>query len=335
MTKLAGSVSARWYDPTNGAYQAVVGSPFDNSGSRQFTPPGKNSSEDEDWILILETNQTNHVPTPSITPPPNETGTPTGTPTSTSTPPETATGTSTPTGTATPTKTLTPTATGTPTLTTTYSLLPTNTPTPMATDTATPTKTRTPTKTSTATRTKTSTPTVTSTATPTFTPTPPTPGSITIGETNILSNDDSGNGNLLVAQQVVLSQNATIQSLSFYVASPAGRLRLGIYDDAGGKPQTLRAQTAEFTPALGWNTQDVVTSTLLAAGTYWLAYLPESNNLHFRLALNGSAQYYGYPYGAMPTTFSNSPQSGSYHWSFYATLFVGPTPTVTPTPKPT
>jgi hypothetical protein len=169
----------------------------------------------------------------------------------------------------------------------------------------------------------TSTPTRTPTGTsPTITPTPTStvPGGMTIGETNILSTDDSGNGNLLVAQQAFLSQSATIQSLSFYVASPSGQLRLGIYDDAGGNPGTLRAQTAAFTPSVGWNTQNVLSPVLLPAGTYWLAYLPQSNNLHFRVAMTGSARGYSYSFGAMPTTFSSSPLSAAVHWSLYATL---------------
>ncbi|MBE7554299.1 MAG: hypothetical protein HS126_24855 [Anaerolineales bacterium] len=154
-------------------------------------------------------------------------------------------------------------------------------------------------------------------------PTPTVSGPITIGETNILSSDDSGNGNLLIAQQAVLSQNATLQSLSFYVASASGQLRLGLYDDAGGNPGTLRAQTTAFTPVVGWNTRNVVTPVQLPAGTYWLAYLAQSNNLHFRVALTGSARGYSYSFGAMPTTFSSSPMSASVHWSLYATLLNG------------
>lgn len=54
MSKLAGLTTALWYDPTNGKYAKVSGSPFANSGDRQFTPPGSNSSGDGDWILVLE-----------------------------------------------------------------------------------------------------------------------------------------------------------------------------------------------------------------------------------------------------------------------------------------
>lgn len=56
MTKLAGQVTARWYDPTSGQYQAVSGSPFANTGSQQFTPPGDNADGEADWYLVLETN---------------------------------------------------------------------------------------------------------------------------------------------------------------------------------------------------------------------------------------------------------------------------------------
>ena len=199
---------------------------------------------------------------------------------------------------------------------------------------------RTPTPTQKPTGTPTSMPTNTPIYTPTGLPTNTQSGTFTIGETNILSNDDSGNGNLLVAQQANLSQSGTIQQLSFYVATAAGQLRLGIYDDASGRPGTLKAQTAAFTPGPGWNTQNVLTPTVLPVGTYWLTYLPESNNLHFRIdPSNGSARYYSYAFGSMPGTFSNSPQSGTFHWSFYATLSTGvvasPTSTRTSTLTPT
>jgi hypothetical protein len=136
-----------------------------------------------------------------------------------------------------------------------------------------------------------------------------------------LSGDDSGNGNLLVAQQTSLSQSATIQSLSFYVSTAVGQLRLGIYDDAGGRPGTLKAQTLAFTPVVGWNTRSVQTPVLLPAGTYWLVYLPQSDSLHFQVdRTTGSASYYSYTFGAMPSTFSSSATSGTFHFSFYATL---------------
>ena len=54
MSKLASMATARWYDPTNGAYVNIDGSPVANMGSRKFTPPRSNSSGDGDWVLVLE-----------------------------------------------------------------------------------------------------------------------------------------------------------------------------------------------------------------------------------------------------------------------------------------
>jgi len=58
MDKVSGkSVKAQWYDPTNGKFQRIVDSPFANTGSRQFTPPGKNSTGSRDWVLVLESEK--------------------------------------------------------------------------------------------------------------------------------------------------------------------------------------------------------------------------------------------------------------------------------------
>jgi hypothetical protein len=53
MTKLRGTVTARWFDPTNGAYSSISGSPFANTGSHNFSTPGNNAAGDPDWCLVL------------------------------------------------------------------------------------------------------------------------------------------------------------------------------------------------------------------------------------------------------------------------------------------
>jgi len=106
---------------------------------------------------------------------------------------------------------------------------------------------------------------------------------VTVGETAVLTKADSGNGNLLVAQEASLAQSATIQSMAFYVTAAAGELVLGIYDATGpsGGPGILVAQTAAFTPEVGWNVTATTTTPTLAAGKYWLAYFPSSGALSF------------------------------------------------------
>jgi hypothetical protein len=54
MSRLTGTTTARWYDPTSGEYADVKGSPFANEGSGQFMPPGANKSGEGDWVLVLE-----------------------------------------------------------------------------------------------------------------------------------------------------------------------------------------------------------------------------------------------------------------------------------------
>ena len=53
MADLTGSVTAQWYDPTNGTFTSISGSPFASSGSHRFTTPGNNSAGDSDWVLLL------------------------------------------------------------------------------------------------------------------------------------------------------------------------------------------------------------------------------------------------------------------------------------------
>jgi hypothetical protein len=54
MAKLTASVTAHWFDPTSGAYLAIAGSPFANTGSRSFTTPATRADGSSDWVLVLE-----------------------------------------------------------------------------------------------------------------------------------------------------------------------------------------------------------------------------------------------------------------------------------------
>ena len=57
ISKLSGpAVTARWYDPAAGTFPQITGSPFANTGDRQFTPPGNNADGpgNDDWVLVLQ-----------------------------------------------------------------------------------------------------------------------------------------------------------------------------------------------------------------------------------------------------------------------------------------
>lgn len=64
MGKLSGNVTTQWYNPTSGAYSTISGSPFPNSGSRNFTTPGDNGTGTNDWVLVLDASGQ----VPSLTP---------------------------------------------------------------------------------------------------------------------------------------------------------------------------------------------------------------------------------------------------------------------------
>jgi hypothetical protein len=70
MSRLAAAATARWFDPSSGAYASVTGSPFANSGARAFTTPGPNRDGDGAWALVLETQPVEtQPPTTAVTAP--------------------------------------------------------------------------------------------------------------------------------------------------------------------------------------------------------------------------------------------------------------------------
>jgi len=68
MSKLSAPAVTRWYDPASGTFVSITGSPFTNSGTRSFTPPGPNSDGDGGWVLALETNPPPDPPPPPVKP---------------------------------------------------------------------------------------------------------------------------------------------------------------------------------------------------------------------------------------------------------------------------
>ena len=55
IAKVAADAKARWFDPTDGSTQPATGNPWRETPWLEFTPPAKNASGDEDFLLVLET----------------------------------------------------------------------------------------------------------------------------------------------------------------------------------------------------------------------------------------------------------------------------------------
>jgi len=49
-----GRVTARWFNPTDGRYTTVAGSPFENTQPQRLTTPGDNGTGENDWLLVLD-----------------------------------------------------------------------------------------------------------------------------------------------------------------------------------------------------------------------------------------------------------------------------------------
>jgi peptidoglycan hydrolase-like protein with peptidoglycan-binding domain len=153
---------------------------------------------------------------------------------------------------------------------------------------------------------------------------------LTFGETSILGGVDSGNAGIVEAQNATLSQTATVRSLSFYIRSGSGSIRLGIYDASGpnGNPGKLLAQTASVSAVRGWNTANVTAPVTLPAGTYWLAYEVSNDSLGFNDGITSGVRnvWASQSFGSLPTTFSTDVDGDRYHFSLYASFDTKPLP---------
>jgi hypothetical protein len=125
-----------------------------------------------------------------------------------------------------------------------------------------------------------------------FAPEAVQPTTVTFGDTAVETGTAGNLGGALDAQATTLTTPGTLQSLSIYVDTSAGKLALGLYDagGAGGGPGKLLASTPVTTPTTGWNTIPVTSKVPLAAGNYWLAVTVDSNPMVLRRVLSGSAK---------------------------------------------
>ena len=57
-TQMSGDMITRWYDPTNGSFHNVTGSPFSLAdGSVSIPTPGTNGAGNADWVLVIQDNR--------------------------------------------------------------------------------------------------------------------------------------------------------------------------------------------------------------------------------------------------------------------------------------
>ena len=154
-------------------------------------------------------------------------------------------------------------------------------------------------------------------------------GTISLGTENtimgvdkIYTQDDNGNSGYMNAYQYKLGKDATLQSLSVYVKTAAGKARMAVYSDVSGRPGTKLAETAEFTPVVNWNSVNVTTPIKLIAGNYWISIQLSDDLFTSRSEWTGGKSYSFNPhtYGTYENTYPTTGRDSFMLTSIYATL---------------
>lgn len=116
--------------------------------------------------------------------------------------------------------------------------------------------------------------------------------------------DDAVNG-YLNGTKYDLSEEGIIQSISLYLYTAAGNIRLAIYTDDAGAPGSLLCVTASTAASTGWNNLNTLTNPTLAAGTYWLVYQTDHADSHIGTEMGAANQlcWKSYAYAEYPETW--------------------------------
>ncbi len=131
----------------------------------------------------------------------------------------------------------------------------------------------------------------------------------------------------------------TVTTLHAYILGANGdSFTMGIYTNSGSTPGSLIASSASQAAVNGWN-NFAITTTQLAAGTYWIAAGTNSSaSLEFALddSTNGADATDGYIEGSviMPATYSGGSgpnQQSFYFYGDYCVAGTSPTPVNSPT----
>jgi hypothetical protein len=147
---------------------------------------------------------------------------------------------------------------------------------------------------------------------------------IKLGNTEILTVNETTNSKNLEMNRISVHQTAVIKSLSLYVESGSGNMRMALYNDDSGKPGQKIATTEDFAVTTGWNTKDLNYQLQLLPGEdYWIGYQTDSDNLAVKTEAAGGNNYsyqIGYSTG-MPKGLEGRPKTETLErCSMYANL---------------
>jgi hypothetical protein len=157
---------------------------------------------------------------------------------------------------------------------------------------------------------------------------------ITFGETASTGSAVDNNANTLLWQQADLSANGVAQQACITVTSATGGVWLGVYSAQG--QQEVAVQIPALVPGKNCVTTPPVP---LAAGTHYLAHLPQNITNYQKLTTSGVGYGPGawapLSYGAgLPPTLPAAGGTDTVHWMVYWVVSTAPLPSPSPSSSP-
>jgi fibronectin type 3 domain-containing protein len=151
------------------------------------------------------------------------------------------------------------------------------------------------------------------------------------GNTNIGTSDDSAPNAYIVGGKYSPTSSGTVTQISFYVRLDAsGHVKVAIYSDTSGAPNTLLAQSNPVAVGTSFTWVNFSINQAVVGGTnYWLCWITDTSNMRFKENA-GSTNQEAYSSSSAYPTFPNTFPSPSYHNlapSIYATINYVPTNT--------
>ena len=125
----------------------------------------------------------------------------------------------------------------------------------------------------------------------------------TIGDNSSSCGDETGYAR---ASLIVPSNNGTLQTIGINVKTASDVIRLAIYDDSGGSPNNLLAETNDTSISTDWNDLNISAINITSGTNYWLGVQANSSLADFYCNSTGTTCYHGYmTYGSFPDPFSS------------------------------
>lgn len=119
-------------------------------------------------------------------------------------------------------------------------------------------------------------------------------------------------GGSIMCSQITTPRLGTLQSYTVWIGAGATvqNMVMGLYSNVSGSPNTLLNTSPIVSSTAGaWNNISVPSGPSVAAGTYWIAFNSQTNNMQCLYNSTGNSAYmntasWGWHSGAFPNPFA-------------------------------